>query len=129
ESAFAQKINDARRNHDRQPVQLDPQLSRVAQFHSWAMKEEARLFHTPEDKLRERVTRWEILGEAVGRGTEVGSLFQAFMDSPDHRDIFLYPKFNYVGVATTYDDGVMWVTILFEAFDDPGTTMDMPPTC
>ncbi len=101
----------------------------MSSYHSYNMARYQRLYHTPEDKLRERVTRWEILGENVGRGASVDSLHQAFMDSRAHRDVVLYKPFNYVGVGVVQKDGNMWVTILFEAYEDPGTTMSMPSAC
>ncbi len=65
----------------------------------------------------------------MGRGGSVDSLHQAFMDSPDHRDVVLYRAFNYVGVGVVQNANGLWVTILFEAYDDPGTTLDMRRPC
>lgn len=129
ELRFFEKLNDARRRHGVPTVDLDPELSKVAQHHSYNMKVEQRLYHTPESKLRERVTNWQIMGENVGRGLEVDSLHRAFMDSKDHRYIALYKDFNYVGIGVSHDKGQMWVTILLEAYENPGTTMEMPASC
>ncbi len=129
ELEFFDKINDARVRHGRSRLQLDPELSWVANRHSYDMRRLQRLYHTREDKLRERVTNWAILGENVGWGGSVDSLHRAFMESADHRQIVLYKEFNYVGVGVVHDEGVIWVTILFEAYDNPGTTMDMPVVC
>ena len=129
EQEFAAKINNERERREIPRLRLDPELSKVAQRHSWEMQEAQKLYHTPEDKLRARVTRWEILGENVGVGGSVESLHRAFMDSDEHRQIILHRPFNYVGVGVKQDGDRMWVTVIFEAYDDPGTTLEMPPGC
>jgi uncharacterized protein YkwD len=86
------------------------------------------LFHTPSPKLTHRVTHWVVLGENVGVGGSVDSLHTAFMNSPEHRDNILLPAFNHVGIGATKRGDRMWVTVLFEAATNPGTSLRMP-TC
>lgn len=129
ERRFADKINKARARRGRKPVNIDVQISAVAGTHSRAMKREAELRHTGGRKLRERVTRWELLGENVGRGGNVDSLHQAFMESEGHRRIVVSKEFRYVGVGIARDENQMWVTVLFESQIDPGTTMKLPEGC
>ena len=129
ERRFAEKINRARARRDRKPVNIDMQISAVAATHSRAMKREAQLRHTGERKLRERVTRWELLGENVGRGGTVDSLHQAFMESEGHRRTVIDKEFRYVGVGIARDEDQIWVTVLFESQIDPGTTMRLPEGC
>ena len=129
ELGFFERLNEERRRRGVGTVKLDPELSRVAQNHSYHMKTEQRLYHTPEDKLRERVTNWELLGENVGRGGDVDSLHRAFMESEAHRHVALHREFNYVGIGVSHQEGILWVTILMEGQDDPGTTMEMSPSC
>ena len=130
EKGFLEKINNSRVAHGRSPVRLDRELSRVARRHTWDMIGRGTLFHSPEDTLRRRVTKWLILGENVGRGGGVDSLHRAFMESEPHRENVLYRPFNHVGIGTVRsDNGLLWVTILLEAYEDPGTTLDMPPMC
>jgi hypothetical protein len=50
------------------------------------------------------------------------------MNSPDHRENILFSQYRHVGVGTRMHGGRMWVTVLFEAKTDPGTTLPMP-TC
>ena len=127
---FLERLNTARVKHGRQRVTLDRELARVARRHTWEMVERDALYHTPDDVLRRRVTNWLILGENVGRGHTPESLFRAFMESEPHRENLLYRPFNYVGIGTMVDqDGMLWVTILLEAHDNPGTTLDVPPLC
>jgi hypothetical protein len=129
ERRFADKINKARARRDRKPVNIDMHISAVAAVHSRAMKREAQLRHTGERKLRERVTRWELLGENVGRGGDVDSLHQAFMESEGHRRTVVDKEFRYVGVGIARDENQIWVTVLFESHIDPGTTMKLPEGC
>jgi len=51
------------------------------------------------------------------------------MESSDHRSNVLHESFRNVGVGVAPDGDQIWITILFEAYDDPGTTMDMPKGC
>ena len=130
EFGFRDKINQSRVAHGRSPVRLDRELSRVARRHTWDMVSQQKLYHTPEDVLKKRVTRWLILGENVGRGGSVDSLHRAFMESGPHRENILYRPFNHVGIGTVRDkNGLLWVTIILEAYEDPGTTLWMPPMC
>ena len=73
------------------------------------------LHHTPSDKLQERVTKWSTLGENVGFGGDVDSLHKAFMNSPAHKANILFFSFKHVGVGVVKKDGLMWVTVIFEA--------------
>lgn len=127
ELRFFEKVNQARVAHGRRALTLDPELSRVAQRHSYRMKVAQRLFHTPTVRLHRQVTNWDILGENVGRGRTPDTLHSAFMQSKAHRHVLLSKEFTFVGVGVSYEDGRLWATILFHASDDPGTTMDMTP--
>jgi Cysteine-rich secretory protein family len=129
EREFLDKINRTRARRNRKPVDVDVHISAVSGSHSRAMKREATLRHTGERKLRERVTRWELLGENVGRGGGIDSLHKAFMASPGHREIVLDERFRYVGIGIAQDENQLWITVLFESHIDPGTTMKLPEGC
>ena len=129
EKKLAEKINNARDRRKVRLVDLDMEISAVAAVHSRAMKRENELRHTGEQKLRQRVTRWWILGENVGRGMNVDSLHEAFMESSAHRKTVTDERFRHVGVGIARDENQVWVTVLFESRQDPGTTIDLPPGC
>lgn len=129
EKRLAEKINRARDRRERPDVNLDRQISAVAAVHSRAMKRQARLYHTPDGQLRSRVTRWRLLGENVGRGGDIDSLHEAFMASRDHRKAVTDNEFRHVGVGIARDGNQIWVTVLFEAENNPGTTMMLPEGC
>lgn len=126
ERGFARRINSERTIEGVGKLSLDPELSKVALKHTWEMVRRDDLYHTPSDSLRRRVTNWTILGENVGVGGSVSSLHTAFMNSPDHRDNVLYNTFQHLGIGVVKKAGRMWVTVIFEAVADPGTTLSMP---
>lgn len=126
EKRFAAKINKARSNKGFGSVKLDPELSRVARHHTKEMVGKKTLHHTSLSTLGRRVTNWVTLGENVGVGETVTSLHRAFMNSPTHRSNVLYATYNHVGVGTRRAGGKLWVTVVFEAQTNPGTTLKMP---
>lgn len=126
ERAFYDKLNDARRSHGSGTLQLDKELSRAARKHSREMLDRDWLYHTPDGLLSDRVTHWNILGENVGVGGSVDSLHQAFMNSPAHKSNIVYSPFKNVGIGVKEGNGRIWVTVIFQASQDPGTTLWMP---
>lgn len=126
ERGFTKKMNDARAVAGVGKVRLDPELSKVARFHTGEMVRADQLHHTPPTALTRRVTNWVTLGENVGAGGTVSSLHRAFMGSRTHRANILLAAYNHVGVGTKRANGKLWVTVVFEARTDPGTTLPMP---
>jgi uncharacterized protein YkwD len=126
ERGFARSTNELRRQAGRTNLQLDAELSQAARKHTREMTSQNLLHHTSTESLKKRVTFWSLLGENVGVGNTVDSLQNAFMDSPGHRENILYTTFRHVGIGTRSAYGRLWVTVLFEARDDPGTTLRMP---
>jgi uncharacterized protein YkwD len=127
ERRLARKINRARARHSLGRVRLDPQLGKVSRVHTRAMIRRGRIFHTSDSTLARRVTNWRILGENVGATT--GSprhVFRAMMRSALHRANILDSAYNYVGLGTRRRKGRLWVTMTFQAVDNPGTTLRMP---
>ena len=127
ERGFTRKMNAARRAAGGSGMKLDPELSRAARKHTNEMVARSSLHHTPSNVLKKRITNWNWLGENVGVGSTVSSLHTAFMNSPAHRDNILFGRFRHVGVGVRKAGGRMWVTVLFEAQKNPGTTLGMPP--
>lgn len=124
DKSFAKKINNARKGTGQRTLRLDPELSRVATKQTNTMISKNLLHHTPN--LGKRVTRWKVLGENVGYGGGVASLHKAFMNSPSHKANILNNKFRYVGVGAIQAKGFLWVTVVFQATKNPGTTLWMP---
>ncbi|HVF52935.1 MAG TPA: CAP domain-containing protein [Actinomycetota bacterium] len=123
EKGFFSKMNAERKKKGKVPLKLDTQLSKPAKLHTKEMINKGTLEHTPDDVLAKRVTNWKIIGENVGVGGDVKSLHDAFMNSPSHRDNILFSDYRYVGVGARKADGKLWVTVIFESVNDPGTTV------
>ena len=121
ERGFTRLINAARTSAG--DLRLDPELSKVAKVHTREMVRANSLHHSTSTQLRTRITNWSSLGENVGVGSTVSSLHEAFMNSPAHRDNILHSTFRHVGVGVIKDDGRMWVTVIFEARSDPGSSL------
>ena len=124
ERSFAKKINGARDRHDKGRLKLDPQLSKVAMKQTKTMIKKNLLHHTPN--LGNRVTHWSMLAENVGYGGTVGSLHTMFMQSSGHKHNILNGAYKYVGVGAKKARGYLWVTVVFQATKNPGTTLYMP---
>jgi uncharacterized protein YkwD len=122
ERAFKRKINAAR-GDSRGHLRGDWDLNQVALKHTREMVARSKLYHTPENAFRRRVTNWSMLGENVGVGGSVDSLHRAFMNSSAHRSIALSRSFNRIGVGALRYNGRLWVTIIFEARWNPGTPL------
>jgi uncharacterized protein YkwD len=126
ERDFTRATNLYRDRLGRGSLRLDAELSAAARKHTREMTSRNFLHHTSTDALRRRVTFWSLLGENVGVGNTVDSLQKAFIDSPAHRDNIVYSTFKHIGVGTRKAHGRLWVTVLFEARENPGTTLRMP---
>ncbi len=117
--------NQSRRAAGLSNLRIDPQLSRVAEMHSYWMDRKNELFHS--NRLDWKVTNWIRLGENVGFGQSIASLQTALMNSPAHRQNILDPSFTYVGISVRPEGDRLWMTALFESRADPGTRLDMRP--
>jgi uncharacterized protein YkwD len=126
EKAFARKINSARSSHDKGKLRLDPELSRVARQHTREMVKKGGLFHQTSAQFSRRITNWTMIAENVGLGSDVGELHTAFMQSPLHAANVLNSSYRFVGTGVVTEGNRMWVTVIFEARSDPGTTLKMP---
>jgi len=126
EKGFLRLTNEDRERGGRSRLRLDPELSKVARKHTLEMTDQDLLHHTSSDALRRRITFWNVLGENVGVGATVDSLQVAFMNSPGHRDNIMYGSFRRVGIGTRSAASRLWVTVIFQAQENPGTTLRMP---
>jgi uncharacterized protein YkwD len=126
ERHMAKKINGARDASGDNRLRLDPQLSRVARKHTNGMVKSRTLYHTPAAVLGRRVTRWRSLGENVGVAGGVKRVHRMFMNSPAHRANNLAGSFRFVGIGTKRKGDKVWVTVIFESRQNPGTRLSMP---
>lgn len=111
EQAFVDMINDERRAAGAGPLTVLPVLVDGARQHAARMAAEGRIFHNPN--LGDITDGWRMMGENVGRGGNIQTLHQAFMDSPGHRANILNPAYDAVGVGVVWQDGIPYVVEVF----------------
>ncbi|MGK2930308.1 MAG: CAP domain-containing protein, partial [Acidimicrobiales bacterium] len=106
------QISAARAKAGRAGLAFDSGIQYIALSWSDGMSGRQVLAHNPNyanQILRHRDYR--VAGENVGRGYEQGSLFQAFMDSPGHRQNIESVDYTHVTVGCLTDaNGQLWVT-------------------
>jgi Cysteine-rich secretory protein family len=113
ESGFLAKINQSRAAAGLGTLKIESGLVAQARRHTADMIAAGELFHSSTAELKSAGgTGWERLGENVGRGSNVDSLHEAFMASPDHKANIL-GDYNYVGIATDTSNGLLYVTVVF----------------
>ena len=110
-SSFVSLVNSARASHGLHGYAVSSQLTSVALGQAQRMAAQKRLYHNPS--LATQVTGWKYVGENVGYGPDVSTLFQAFMNSTPHRDNILDHDFTQIGVGAVTVSGTTWVSMVF----------------
>ena len=106
--------NASRARSDLPPLRSNLELSAIARRHSMAMARAGSLFHTPDAGIYLRAIDWRTWGENVGYTPgDVGSVHEAFMASPTHREHILDRAFRHVAIGAVRVDGTLWVTLFF----------------
>jgi hypothetical protein len=117
EADFVGKINAYRASQGVGGVTPHPVLTAKAQAWAAHMAATGCLCHS---NLSDGVSvRWSKLGENVGRGPNVQSLHDAFINSPAHRANMVDGRFRWVGIGVAYGAGQMWVAEVFMDGDGP----------
>lgn len=106
-------VNDVRRHHDIQRLDLNVKLSRYAKKHSVDMAQRRRLYHTSDLYSRVRAYHARAWGENVGAGGTVKRVFRAFMNSWSHRGNILDRRFRKTGIGVVKRNGKVWITQIF----------------
>src|SRR2546426_849495 len=97
EDGFVAKINALRLSKGLQPLQVHPELVKLARRWATKMAADDRISHNPN--LATAVTAdWQKLGENVGVGATVDKLHDAFVASPGHYRNLVDDTFTYIGV-------------------------------
>lgn len=108
-AAFIAKINALRASKGVGSLSIDANLTDVATSWSAHMAAAGNISHNPS--LAKQVTsNWQKLGENVGMGGDVDSLFNAFVNSPEHYRNLVDPTFTKVGVAVVWNGNTMYTT-------------------
>jgi uncharacterized protein YkwD len=100
-------VNGTRAGHDLRRVVVRSRLMRYAERHTRAMARRSALFHSTLS-----IDGYSALGECVGYGRRVRSVFRAFMGSSTHRRIIL-GRWKYVGIGVVSRGGRKYVTLDF----------------
>jgi uncharacterized protein YkwD len=102
EARLAALINQARTSRGIPALTVVPGTTDLAR--NWSMNQATKnlLYHNPN--LVSGVERygsrdWRAVGENVGRGWNPDPLFQAYMNSPGHRENILNPNYRYLGIG------------------------------
>lgn len=110
ENEFASSIDSYRSSNGLSALSRNGSLDSYAR--SWAeqMAANGGLSHSDVGSL---LGKWGAVGENIGVGYSVGSLFDAFVGSPRHESN-LVGDFTHVGVGVYQDaDGALWTTHVF----------------
>lgn len=110
ENEFASNINSYRSSNGLSSLSRSGSLDSYAR--SWAeqMAADGSLSHSNVDSL---LGQWSAVGENVGVGYSVSSLFDAFIDSPKH-EANIVGDFTHMGIGVYQDaDGALWTTHVF----------------
>ena len=107
-------------------LRLDAETSRVAKAHTKAMIRKGNLFHSSAEQLGGRVTKWTVVGEAVGRAKSVAVLHRRLVKQPAHRFLMLHPQMQHVGMGVVKKGSDYYGTVVLSSGDNPGTKMKMP---
>jgi hypothetical protein len=113
EAAFVAKINALRSSQGLGQLAVHSELVGIARNWAQSMANAGEISHNPN--FPNQVTAdWKKLGENVGRGGDVDSLFTAFVNSPAHYKNLVDPAFNHVGVGVVIrPDGTMFTSHQF----------------
>ena len=103
---FLQSLNEGRVLAGCQLLrEANDSLIQSARDHSRDMAEAGHIFHSTL-----RIGRWLKVGEIVGVGSGVISIFNAFMASVEHREIILDCAYDRVAIGIYGSNGSVWIT-------------------
>jgi hypothetical protein len=112
EAEFVARINQLRASKGLGALSVDGELTTLSRQWASTMAGHGRIFHASQ--LSAGVTsNWQKLGENVGVGGDVATLFQAFVDSPSHYDNLIDPAYTRVGVGVVVSGDRIFTTHRF----------------
>ncbi|HET6910100.1 MAG TPA: CAP domain-containing protein [Mycobacteriales bacterium] len=134
-SAFSlrlvQLVNSARADHGLRPLTVASGTSTVAAGWTEHLAAAQALSHNPNlaAQLESHGSpNWTSYGENVGMGptSSAQTLFNAYMNSPEHRANILGASYRYLGIAVVYTGAKAWNTMDFvDQYSSP-TTVSQP---
>jgi uncharacterized protein YkwD len=117
-SRLAQLINSARADHGLAPLTVTSGTSTVATNWTSHLAAAGSLSHNPDlaSQLETHGSpNWRSYGENVGEGptSDARTLFDAYMNSPEHRANILGSSYRYLGIGVVYRGSTAWNTLDF----------------
>lgn len=113
EMVLVARINGLRASQGLAPLAVKGELFDLARGWSGRMAATGSIAHNPSLSAQ-APPNWKRLGENVGTGTDVGGLFEAFLNSPVHYANMVDPGFESVGVGVVRaDSGQQFVSMTF----------------
>jgi hypothetical protein len=113
EARFVAKINELRAQKGVPPLVVDAELTGIGRRWAQHMADAGQISHNP-NYASEVHQDWGKLGENVGMGPDVDTLFDAFVRSAGHYRNLVDPDFNRVGVGVVFaPDGTLFTAHQF----------------
>lgn len=112
EAAFVAKINDLRASKGLGTLTVHGELVAIARNWSQQMASVGDISHNPNFK-NQVTANWARLGENVGMGPSVDSLFAAFVASPAHYANLVEPVYTHIGVGVVYAGSTIFTSHQF----------------
>lgn len=110
ENEFASSINSYRSSNGLTALSRSGSLDSYARSWAQQMAASGELTHSNFGSL---LGQWSSVGENIGVGYSVSSLFGAFVDSTRHEETMV-GEFTHVGIGVYQDaDGALWTTHVF----------------
>jgi hypothetical protein len=127
-------INQARAQHGLKALTVTSGTSTVATSWTQHLDQQQALSHNPDlgHQLETHGSpNWTAYGENVGDGptSSADTLFQAYMNSPEHRANILGSAYRYLGIGVVFDGSTAWNTLDFVdqySTPKPRTTTTQP---
>lgn len=111
ESDFVSRVNDLRAGEGLPALIVDGGFKSYARDWAKNMGDTDTLAHSEFTVLFDQ---WTYLGENVGYGPSVSSIFNALVASPGHYANMVDPSFTHIGIGVWItDEGKMWTTHVF----------------
>ena len=112
EAGFVSRINGLRSSKGLAPLTVHAELTSIGRAWAGRMAAAGTISHNP-DFPSQVTANWTKLGENVGMGGQLDSLFQAFVNSPAHYKNLVDPAFTHVGVGVVVANGTIFTSHQF----------------
>jgi uncharacterized protein YkwD len=120
EHGVREAANDARRNHDREPLTHTDDLNEIASDYATTLRYSDEFSHhvgsSPQDRadqyarVRENLHRRQLVGTDATRAA-TGTV-RAWLDSPGHRETLLHPRMRVAGLGVAASTNTAYVVHL-----------------